>query len=433
MTTRHTIQSATAFLACALLAAGCFQQSPELSASSTATTTPSSAASSPDEASPSATTAQADGGDTADCIDPTTFDRNKDYFPDKVEFKEAKLIEVEYHNFYKTISITNPDTQAVQKAVLVKCGAEQPDLGPDLEEAKVITVPATRIITPSTTEISNFELLDALDHIGATGATEYISSTKALEYFKTANTPAIANPNGDIDVEQALAVKPDVTLMSGMANDAYTAIAAADVPVLDDNAWLEATPLGRAEWLKFFAVLTNTEAKANTEYNRIETAYNTVKEQVASEASKPTVLAGSVYQGQWYVPGNDSYVAKFIEDAGGSYVMKSAPGGGSEPVDFEKVVAEGGQADIWINAQSSAPAWASTADIIAVDARLGELKAVKDGKVFNPMKKIGPGGGNEYWETGVIQPDVVLHDLAAAFHPDAFTDYEPVYYLNVGK
>lgn len=427
-----TIQSASLVCAIALLATGCFQQGPQQQDASAGTSVSPEATSASEtpSASTSATTAD---GDMVGCIDPKTFDKEKDYFPNKVEFTEAKLVNIEYHKFYKTLKVTNPDTKAVQTAVLVQCGAQPPALEGDLVDAKVITVPADSIITPSTTEISNFELLGTLDNIGATGATEYISSAKALENFSKRNVPAIATQSGDLDAEKAISVKPDVVFMAGTPSDAFNVIEAAKIPVIDDNAWLEATPLARAEWLKFFAALTNSEEKANTEYGRIEQAYNDVKAKVASSGTKPTVLAGSSYEGKWYVPGNDSYVAKFIADAGGEYVFSDVPGGGSDPVDYEQVIAKGAQADIWINAQTSAPAWKTTADIIGADARLGELKAVKEGKVFNPMKRIGPVGGNEYWEMGVIEPDVVLHDLAASFHPDAFPGYETSYYLNVGK
>lgn len=428
----NTVKTALLLSALSLIAAGCFQQNPsaEPSAATTgdATTSTATAASS---AAPSNTVGASD--DKEGCIASGAFDEDKDYFPNKVTFDDAKLVTVDYHKSYKTLKVTNPETKEVQTTVLVQCGAETPELTGDLEGAAVVTLPATSIVAPSTTEISNFELLGALDHIGATGATEYLSSTKALEHFKAKNVPAIANQSGDMDAEKVIAAKPDLVFMAGMESDAYTVIEDAKIPVVDDNAWLESTPLGRAEWLKFFAALTNKEEQANTEYDRIKAAYNDVKTKVGSVGTKPTVLAGSAYEGQWYVPGTDSYVAKFIADAGGDYVMKQQSGTGSDPVDFEKVIAEGGQADVWINGQSSAPAWASTADIIAADARLGELKAVKEGKVFNPMKQIGEGGGNNYWERGVIEPDKVLNDLAAAFHPDQFPGYESAYYLQVGK
>lgn len=430
MRTPATLSTALLLSALSLIAAGCFQQSPSTDASAS-TATDASASTATTDASADSSTAVATG-DKPGCIAAGAFDKDKDYFPNKVSFDDAKLVSIDYHKSYKTLKVTNPETKDVQTTVLVQCGAEPPELTGDLEGAAVVTLPATSIVAPSTTEISNFELLGALDHIGATGATEYLSSTKALEHFKTKNVPAIANQSGDLDAEKIIASKPDLVFMAGMESDAYTVIEDAKIPVVDDNAWLESTPLGRAEWLKFFAALTNTEAQANTEYDRIKTAYTDVKTKVGRVATKPTVLAGSAYEGQWYVPGTDSYVAKYIEDAGGDYVMKQQAGTGSDPVDFEKVIAEGGQADIWINGQTSSPGWATTADIIAADARLGELKAVKDGKVFNPMKQIGAGGGNNYWERGVIEPDKVLNDLAAAFHPDQYPGYESAYYLQVG-
>lgn len=408
-----------------LLAAGCFQQNP--------TTDPSASI---DNSTTADATDVANGtntGDKAGCIAEGEFDTDKDYFPDKVHFDDAKLVSVDYHNSYKTITVTNPETNTKQTSVLVQCGAPTPELTGDLADASVVTVPATSIVTPSTTEISNFELLDILDHIGATGATEFLSSQIALDTFKANNVPAIANQSGELDAEKTISVKPDVVFMAGMESDAYKVIRDAKITVIDDNAWLESHPLGRAEWLKFFAALTNTESKANTEYERIKTSYEESKQALGAPDSKPKVLAGSTNEGQWFVPGKDSYVATFIADAGGDYVMADQAGTGSDAVDFEQVLAKGTDADIWINGQSSEPIWKTSADIIAADARLGGLKAVKEGKVFNPVKKIGPSGGNDYFERGVVEPDVILKDLMAAFHPDKFQDYESVYYQAVGK
>lgn len=426
-----TARSTILFAALALMAAGCFQQNPTADPSASTDTSPVTTAEG--GASANTTTAAADTSDKDGCIADGAFDAEKDYFPDKVQFDDAKLVSIDYHKAYKSITVTNPETDAKQTTVLVQCGAPTPELSGDLADASVVTVPATSIVTPSTTEISNFELLGVLDHIGATGATEFLSSQTALDAFKAKGVPAVANQSGELDAEKTISVKPDVVFLAGMESDAYKVIRDAKIPVIDDNAWLESDPLGRAEWMKFFAALTNTEAKANTEYDRIKANYTKVKEALGTPATKPKVLAGSTYEGQWYVPGKDSYVAAFIGDAGGDYVMADQAGSGSDPVDFEQVLAKGAEADVWINGQSGEPIWKTTADIIAADARLGGFKAVKDGKVFNPVKKIGPGGGNDYFERGVVEPDVILNDLAAAFHPDQFQGYESAYYQAVSQ
>jgi len=90
------------------------------------------------------------------------------------------------------------------------------------------------------------------------------------------------------------------------------------VPV---NEYMEEHPLGKAEWIKVFGVLSGKYAQADSVFKEIEARYNTIK--ATAPQSKVKVLAGEYYDGYWSVPGSSSYVALMIKDAGGEYVVKN--------------------------------------------------------------------------------------------------------------
>ena len=81
-------------------------------------------------------------------------------------------------------------------------------------------------------------------------------------------------------------------------------------------------------------------------------------------------------------------------------------------------------ADVWINPGAAG----SLDDIRQLDARFGDLEVLKSGYVYNNNARTNSSGGNDYWESGTVRPDLVLADLIRIFHPDLLTDHRFVYY-----
>ena len=139
---------------------------------------------------------------------------------------------------------------------------------------------------------------------------------------------------------------------------------------------------------------------------------------------RPTVLANAPFAGVWHVPGGKSFTAQVIDDAGGRYLFKSLDSSGGVPVDLEKVFFRAWDADFWIHPGQAR----SLLELESMDRRFVEFRAFKNGNVYNNSKRIGPGGGNEVWERGVLRPDETLADLIAIFHPELIGQRELVYY-----
>jgi iron complex transport system substrate-binding protein len=44
---------------------------------------------------------------------------------------------------------------------------------------------------------------------------------------------------------------------------------------------------------------------------------------------------------------------------------------------------------------------------------------------------MGAGGGNDFFESGVINPHLILKDMIKIFHPDLLTDHQLHYYMKL--
>ncbi len=89
------------------------------------------------------------------------------------------------------------------------------------------------------------------------------------------------------------------------------------------------------------------------------------------------------------------------------------------------MLATADSADIWVNTGTAT----TMAELLAMAPRLAGTKPVVSGRVFNNTRRMQPGGGNDYFESGTVRPDVVLADLFSIFHPGAaVADPDSLYY-----
>ncbi len=362
------------------------------------------------------------------CIE--DFDPAKDYFPVKSTVKYAENFTLRYEKSYQVLTVNEPFPKGKPESyVLVKCGAPKPELSGGLASAQQVTVPVKSLYSASTTHLPLLTETGTLDVLTGVASAASVSSAQVIERVKAGKVTEYAKDR-TLNAETVIGAKPDVLMTQGTDDPQYPKLRQAGIAVVANAEWLESSPLGRAEWVKAMAALTGAEKRAGEVFDTIEGDYRKVAEKGAQavKAGRPVeVLPGTMYQGTWSMPAGGSYAAQLIKDAGGTYPWAGEPGTGGLRLNFEAVYAKGGQAPVWIADQQ----WRSTADAVKADSRYGQLKALSDGAVWTNTKALGPGGGNDYFERGVLRPDLVLADLFALIHPDwakdhTFTFYQPV-------
>lgn len=359
------------------------------------------------------------------CVE--NYDESLDYFPEKVSFERASNVSVEYFNNYKLVMVRNPwrDGEAVSyEYVLVQCGTPAP--AGLSEDALVIEVPVSRFVALSTTQLPQLELLEELDSLVGIESLDLVN-TAAVRSLVESGAVAELGTGAEVNIETTLDLEPDVamTIGYGIADlDAQPVLLEAGIATVLNAGYREESPLGRAEWLKFMALFFNKEALAEKRFTGQVEAYEGLAALTADVGERPTVLANAPFRGTWNVPGGESYFAQFLADAGANYLWANEAGSGSIPLDFEVVFDRAAEADFWVNPSSS---WLSLADAQAADERYADFAAFEN-HIYNNNARLNESGGNDYWETGVAHPEMILADLIKIFHPELLPEHELVFY-----
>jgi len=136
------------------------------------------------------------------------------------------------------------------------------------------------------------------------------------------------------------------------------------------------------------------------------------------------VLNGMSFKGVWHVAGGNGYMARFLKDAGADYYWAQDTATGSLALDFESVYAVATQAEFWVNPNTAK----TRQDLLINDSRNADFGAFKTGKVYNNNRRTNNRGSNDYWESGLVNPHLVLADLIRIFHPELLPDHQLVYY-----
>lgn len=362
--------------------------------------------------------------DPTGCI--TNYTEGVDYYPVKSTVQDATNFSIDYKDSYQVLTVKQP-TQggSPESYVLVRCGAPEPKLTGDLAGAPVVTTPVTSLYSGSTSHLGSLVALEQLDALTGVGSKAFISQKQVLDRVAEPGVVEYAAA-GTVDAEAVVKGKPQVVITAGTDDPAYAVITAAGIPVLGNAEWLENNPLGRAEWVKYFAALTGTEAAAKTFFDGVSAEYTALANTMKA-AAKVDVVPGQPYQGSWFVPGGKSFNARLIQDAGGTTAWAADTTTGSISTDVESVFAKAGKAPVWL----ASTTWTTKAEALAEEPRFAQFEAFKTGNVWNAAKDVTKLGGNNYYELGVVRPDLILGDLVAILHPDLEPGHEFAFYLKL--
>lgn len=346
-------------------------------------------------------------------------------FKHKVKVKHAKNFNITYHNNYKVVSLFKPfqNTKDTMRYALVQRGTTAPK---GFKKSEIIEIPIRKIITLSHTHVAFIQELGQIASVQGVSAPQYLTNP-ALAEKHAQNKLVIAGTSMELNNETILAAQPDVVMASGMTTGAfkqYQVLIHAGVPLIINSEWLEKTPLGRAEWIKFVAAFYNMEKVVNDKFKQIEQEYTNLKKLTANIEKKPNVVWGLPFKNTWYMPRGESFVGQFLQDAGANYYWKDEKGVGSLPLDFEAVYGKAQGADFWL-VESSVK---SRQEIKEHDTRFSDFAAFKNDKIYNNDKKLTKKGVNVYLNTSLVHPNWVLADMIRLFHPALLPDHQMVYY-----
>jgi len=298
------------------------------------------------------------------------------------------------------------------------------------EITQQIAYPITSMAISSTTHYGYVEALGLVDFIIGASSPQLFYSDR----FQSNLDSGMINPIGSTHFNKEILIKSNVNVLFSYALDqaSFDEIASlreSGIKVVLVSEFLETDPLKKAEWLKFFALFFGEEKLKRSEayLTSIGKQYRDIKEAVSHLPNKPKVLMGYPWKGVWHVSGGASYQAQFFEDAGAIYPWAETKAVGSLPLDVEVVLVEGLDCDFWINPGNKQ----SVDQITEEHADFAQLKAVRKQQVYSNYARSKPSGANDYWERGVVRPDLILADLVNIFHPQLLPDSALYFYKKI--
>jgi len=359
------------------------------------------------------------------CKQPSTEKKHISAKTGAAEIRYAKGFSIDYYDAYKLISIYTGEGKShdTMQYVLLPKGSKAPA---GYAKAQLIHIPVKKLIATSSMHVALADFAGAADAITGLGSLQYVSSAQVRKNIVAGKVKEVGI-DGTMNDEMLISMKPDLVMVMGNPDakfSKYETLTSAGVPVMLNSEWLETTPLGRAEWVKLMAALMDQENLVNEKFDTVEKEYKKLAQLGKTAKHKPTLVNGMPYKGTWYVPDGDSYMVQFFKDAGTTYKWGNVHGKGSLPLNFETVAPEALKADFWLSPGNVN----SKKEINAIDARYAYFKPFKTGTVFNNNKRTNDLGSNDFWESGAVNPHLVLGDLIRILHPELLPGRELVYY-----
>ncbi len=289
----------------------------------------------------------------------------------------------------------------------------------------IIATPVERMVVTSTTHIPSLEALGVLNTVVGFPNTDLISSQEARKLVDVGQIKELGT-NENINTEMVLELNPEVVMGFGIndTNKAYSTVQQSGIAVVYNGDWVEQTPLGKAEWIKFFAPFFQKEKEADRIFSEIETAYTEAKTLAQLATEKPTVLTGGLYKDVWYVAGGKSWMAQFLTDANADYIWSATENTGSIGLSLEAVLEKGQQADFWFNPSSHT----TYEEVKQANAHYQQFKAFSEKNIYSNAIEKGAKGGLIFYELAPQRPDLVLKDFIRILHPNLLPDYEPYFF-----
>ena len=289
-----------------------------------------------------------------------------------------------------------------------------------------ITKPAERIVCMSSSHIAMLATMQEQQRVVGVSGCDFISDEYILAHRTEIGDVGYDN---NINYELLIALNPDLVLLYGInaANSLESKLRELQIPFAYIGEYVESSPLGKAEWMVTIGEIAGRREQSVALFEEIASRYTTLSADIKAkigEARRPQVMLNIPYRDAWFLPARSSYIVQLIEDAGGKTFTTQGEGNTSEPIDIEQALLYASQSDMWLNPSGCN----SIAELVALNPKFATVPPVIRGEVWNNNARQTTMGGSDFWESGVVRPDIILNDLATILHPELMTGKELYYH-----
>lgn len=323
---------------------------------------------------------------------------------------------------YIEARLRNPwdTTSTLHTYILVDKNAEVPQHIPD---GTLVRTPLENALVYTAVHCSLIKELEAVGSIGGVCELQYIKVPEVIEGCRNGSI-VDAGDGMNPDIEKIIDLHPDALMLSPFENSGgHGRVDKLDIPIIECADYMETSPLGRAEWMRFYGMLFGREAQADSLFAVVEEKYSELKQMVTdANPEKPTLITDLKSGSAWYVPGGKSTMGQLYADAGAQYVFIDRNVSSSIPLSFETVFERGQDAQLWL-VKYNQPQDMTYEQMERDYAPYAGFRAFKERHIYGCNTAYVP-----FYEDFPFHPDLVLKDMIKIFHPDMLPDYEPKYY-----
>lgn len=330
---------------------------------------------------------------------------------DTIAMKYAtNLSMIDYGDFIK-VDFRNPwdTTRTLQTFLLVPRNDSFPK---HLPSGTMIRTPLENSVVYTCVHNSLIEQLGASDAIAGICDTKYIRKQALRDKIESGDI-ADCGTSMAPNIEKILMLKPDAILLSAFENsNDHNKVGQIGIPIIDCTDYMETSPLGRAEWMRFYGRLYGKGNAADSLFNQVEQSYLDIKKMIEGTESHPLVLTDLIYGQTWNVPGAMSTTGVIIEDAGGINPFEDYKKSGSVQLSPEEVLYRAQNADVWLIKYAH--------DLPPSLNQLGKDNPIYSKfKAFHNANVYGCDTDNStFFEDAAFHPHWVLAEYVSIFHPE---------------
>lgn len=332
----------------------------------------------------------------------------------------ARGFQVNRQPDYTVVTVRDPwDTiRVLQQYILVEKSASLPA---SLPSGKLIRTPLTNVVAYSTIHCATLQELQSIGIIKGVCESKYIDIPYIKQAVAEGRIPDLGMA-GNPDIERVIMLSPDAIFATPIQGMPYGNVEKTGIPMIETPDYMESSPLGRAEWIRFYSLFIGKEALADSLFHETVGRYRAICEKTKQVDRSPSVFMDLKYGNVWYIAGGKSFLANMVKDAGANYIWADDSSTGALPLAFETVLDKTGEAEIWLVKYNNM-------EDLTYLRLANEYKpysyftAFKNRSIYECNT-----GKSTYYEDLPIHPDYILQDMAFVFHPELFPGYEPKYY-----
>ncbi|MEG1635177.1 MAG: ABC transporter substrate-binding protein [Rikenellaceae bacterium] len=283
-------------------------------------------------------------------------------------------------------------------------------------------IPIEKIVVYTGVDAGILDFLGVASSISGVCESKYItipSISEAIRNGKIIDLGQATMPS----IEKIIAIQPEGLIVSPYQNTGYGAIEKLATPIIECAAYMENSPLGQSEWIKFIAEFVGKDALADSLFSDIETKYNAARAIAAEVKTKPMILPGKKFGQAWHVAAGESFMANIYADAGGSYPWSTTKGQGSLTLSFEEVYSKAKNADYWFITYNN------PIQNMDYDALKSEYENYANFNTFKVRNIYGCNTATSpIFETSITAPYLLLKDYIKILHPELLPTYTTTYF-----